>query len=563
MDQDGGDLRSYINVLRARKWQALTAMGVIMLAAAVLALLLPPAYKATATIEVEEQGVPSDLVPSTVTTYAAQRIQFISNRVMTDEKLGQIVQKFHVYPDLLAQGALGAAVAKLRHMITLDTVDVTVSAPNGQSSNATIAFMLTYEGEAPEVTQAVANELAQLFLTENVKIRTQSAVVASSFLADEANRLRAHISEMESRLAAFKQKHVNELPELADLNMQMLNRTDSELLSVDNQIQALESTKIDLQGQLAQTRPDTPIVSVTGQRILDSDERLKALEAQYAADAGVYSASHPDMVKMRREIAALRAGGAAADATEQMKQLTAARAELAEMRKRYSPEHPDVRRLKRSIQTLERALARPARAARAQVKPENPAYIALQSRLAETTNDLKALRAKRAELAAKIADYENRLIRTPQVEREYNPMMREYQNAVKRYDAVKSKQMEAQVARQLETAQQAERFSLLEAAKLPTQPRPYRLLVLLIGLALGVLGGIGYAALAEALDRSIRGEGALAGVAGEPPLATIPYIENGADGARRRARVVGMSVGASAGMALVVWAALQALWLRS
>ena len=192
MDQDGGDLKSYINVLRARKWQALAAMGVIVLAAAVVAALLPPVYRATATIEVEEQGVPSDLVPSTVTTYASQRIQFISNRVMTDEKLGQIVQKFHVYPDLLAEGAMGAAVAKLRRKITLDTVDVAVSNPNGQSSKATIAFMLTYEGETPEITQAVANELAQLFLTENVKIRTQSAVAASSFLADEASRLNRH-----------------------------------------------------------------------------------------------------------------------------------------------------------------------------------------------------------------------------------------------------------------------------------------------------------------------------------------------------------------------------------
>ena len=71
MDQDGGDLKSYINVLRARKWQALAAMGMIVLAAAVVAALLPPAYRATATIEVEEQGVPSDLVPSTVTTYAS------------------------------------------------------------------------------------------------------------------------------------------------------------------------------------------------------------------------------------------------------------------------------------------------------------------------------------------------------------------------------------------------------------------------------------------------------------------------------------------------------------
>jgi succinoglycan biosynthesis transport protein ExoP len=564
MDRDGSDLKSYINVLRARKRQVLGAMGVLALLAGAVAILVPPAYRATATIVVEEQGVPADLVPSTVTTYASQRIQLISRQVMTDAKLAQVVQKFHVYPALQQEGALDEAVEKLRAKITLEILDTDVTDPkSGRSGKATIAFTLTYKGETPEVTQAVTNELANLFLTENVKMRTQSAVAASSFLAEEANRLHRQMSELETRIAAFKQKNVNQLPELADLNMQMMNRTDSELLSVDNQIQALESTKIDLGGQLAQTHPDTPIMSVTGQRILDSSERLRALEAQYAGDAGVYSPSHPDMVKMRREIASLRGGGGGADAGEQMKQLTASRAALAEMRKRYSAEHPDVQRLTRSIAALERSVKHPARVARSSaVKPENPAYIALQSRLAETANELKALRAKRTELSAKIADYEQRLIHTPQVEREYRPMMREYDNAVKRYDEIKAKQMEAQVAAQLETEQKGERFSLLEAAELPTHPaKPGRLMILWVGLALSVLGGIGYASLAEALDRSIRGEGTLAGIAGEPPLATIPYIENGADTARRRkARAVGVTVGATAGVVLVVWA-LQSLWI--
>src|SRR5437899_5748621 len=110
--------------------------------------------------------------------------------------------------------------------------------------------------------------------------------------------------------------------------MQLRDRADSEIKDLDREISSLDERKFYLEGQLAQMKPNPPLISAAGDRILDSDERLKALQAQYASLSGVYSGSHPDIVKMRREIEALKKEtGSGADSQEQAKQLVRLRAD--------------------------------------------------------------------------------------------------------------------------------------------------------------------------------------------------------------------------------------------
>ncbi len=126
------------------------------------------------------------------------------------------------------------------------------------------------------------------------------------------------------------------------------------------------------------------MISASGERILDADERLKALQAQYASLSGIYSANHPDVIKMRREIDALKKEtGGDGDTQEQAKQLTRMRADLATMREKYSDDYPDVVKLKKSIAALEESHKKTYASSDAPKfrKPENPAYIALQSQL--------------------------------------------------------------------------------------------------------------------------------------------------------------------------------------
>jgi protein tyrosine kinase modulator len=246
------------------------------------------------------------------------------------------------------------------------------------------------------------------------------------------------------------------------------------------------------------------------------------------------------------------------------------RADLATMRDKYSDDHPDVVKLKKSIAALEAAQSPPASPKPAALKPENPAYIALQAQLEATLSELKSSRTKRAALQSKVASYDLRLEQTPQVEREYLELTRDHEASLMRYREIRAKQMQANIGEELEKDRKGERFSLIDPPQLPEKPSsPNRPAILLLGLVLSLGGGVGSAAVLESMDDSVRGSKALAGLLQVPVLAVIPYIENDAQKQRKR-KLVRVVVASSIATLVVVillvhffFIPLDVLWFRA
>ena len=537
MEEQTKSLSDYLSAFRRRKMQIAIIFSVLMVIALAIAFLLPPVYQSTATILIEEQEVPPELVQSTITSYADQRIQVISQQVMTRQNLLEIVNKYNLYPEVRERQTTEDVLGRMRDDISLNIISADVVDPRrGVPTKATIAFTLSYNGDNPAATQRVASELVSLYLNENLKNRQEKTQETRVFLSEEAERLSDYLSKLLVKIAAFKEQNVGRLPELMQLNIQMRDRADSELMAVDQQLRALEERKIYLEGQLAQLKPNTPLISSSGERILNTDERLKTLQAAYTSLSGVYTPDHPDLKKMQREIAALEGeGGGDPDSAEHAKQLTRLRAELAVSSEKYSANHPDVVRLKREIKALE-SLQSLSRGPRLEDEPpENPAYITLQAQLEAANSDARSLQERRAELEAKIASYEERLEQTPQVEREYLDLSRDYENARQRYLEINQKQMQAQVAEELEKDRKGERFSLIDPPQLPEKPEsPNRPAILLVGFVLALGGGMAYAGVLESVDNAVRGPKSLNAALGAPPLAIIPYVENRRDLSRRQ-----------------------------
>ncbi len=86
-------------ILRRRKFHLVLPVTVILLLSGALAYFLPKIYLSTATILIEQQEIPQNIVASTVTGYAAERIEVIRNRVMTRDNLWKVVEKYDLYPD--------------------------------------------------------------------------------------------------------------------------------------------------------------------------------------------------------------------------------------------------------------------------------------------------------------------------------------------------------------------------------------------------------------------------------------------------------------------------------
>jgi uncharacterized protein involved in exopolysaccharide biosynthesis len=525
-------LRDLVEIVRRRRKLLLGTLIGALLAVLALAILLPPTFRSTGTILIEQQEVPPDLVRSTVTSYADQRLQVINQRVMTTQNLLEIIRRYDLYPTMMKRESRERIIEEMRDDILFNMLSADVIDPrSGVPRKATIAFTVSYEHRAPDLAMKVANDLTTLYLNENLTSRTRLAQDTSTFLTTEGDRLQREVAELERKLAAFKARNVEQLPELAQLNLQLLDRTEQELRSAETEMRSLSQQRTFLEAQLVQVKPNSVLVSETGERILSPADRLKMLKSELASRRAIYASGHPDIVRIEREISGLEAGGLgqpAADPNDVARRLDAARGELAIAVDRYSAEHPDVKRWERSIAQLETELAtaqsQPTRE-RISESADNPAYIQLRAQLEAATNDMRALEGKIASLKSQAFSYQRKVSISPRIEQEYREITRDYDNAQLRYRELRAKQMEAELAQNLESGRKGERFTLIEPPMPPEEPAsPNRLAILIVGLllSLGLAGGS--AAIAESLDTSVRSRRDLLDVMRAAPLAMIPKI---------------------------------------
>jgi succinoglycan biosynthesis transport protein ExoP len=532
--------------------------GATTVIAILVAILLPGTYRSTATILIEQQEIPQEMVRSVITSFADQRVQVISQRVMTTKNLMTLIDRYSLYPSIREKAPREVLLAKMRddigmHLISADVVDPR----SGRPTQATIAFSVSYESPSPDLALKVANDLTSLYLNENLTSRAQLSEQTFAFLTEQTNQESAHINELDAQLAAFKEKHHDDLPDLLQLNIQTAQRTELDLHESQNRIAALDSQRVLLESQLAQLSPNSQVYSDTGQRIFGSEDRLKDLKSKLAAYKALYGPNHPDVLSTQREVDGMEKEIASEDGTsDRLRQLSEAKAKLAALREKYSPTYPDVVSLQREIEGLETAVQADAAAPTEQTSSkhaDNPVYIQVKGQLDALSVDRESEVKKRDELQGKLENYEKRMAQSPEVERQYREMVRELEAAQLKYQEILSKQTEAQVAQNLEAERKGEKFTLIEPPQPPEKPvSPNRMLIVFGGIVLALGLGCGAVVARELLDASVRGPGDIRQLLQVPALASIPLIVTASDRARqRRFRLYSWS-GTAAALLLIV-----------
>lgn len=568
-EQQTKDIQDYIIAIRKRKIAIFWIFSVVLFLTVAVAFLLPAIYQSGSTILIEQQEIPRELVMSTVTSYAAERIQTIQARVMTRTNLLRIIEKFKLYEDERKFETSEEIIERITEDISLNVISAEVVDPRtGRPSSATIAFSLSYRGESPPKVQRVANELTSLYLNENLTNRTQKAADTSAFFKEESGRLGKIIDGLESKLAVFKQEHANALPELQRLNLEIMQRKEVELTTLDARLRTLDEKAFYLNGQLAQIDPGNPAIP-------GSVERLKVLKAEYASVSSKYSDEHPDVLRLKNEIESLEEEtGGSDDADAIAEQLKVLNTELAQKKRKYTAEHPDIVSLQQKINGLNKELSASKKGTDSvkeyySTQPDNPLYITMQSQLAGVASEIKSLKEQRVGILQKINELEKSLYEAPQVEREYLVLKRDYENAVVRYQETKAKQMRADVAKQLESESKGERFTLIDPATLPEKPiKPNRPAIVFLGLILALGCSLGFAIVADVISGAVRGPRGIQRLLGVMPLSIIPYEMNLHDKAktkRIKKRVIILFI-ASIIFALIfihfVVSPLDVLWFR-
>ncbi len=536
----------YVAILKRRFTVVLISFVAVLVGGVYFAYSLPGTYRSTSTILIEQQNISTDFVQTTVTTYADEQLELMTRRVMSTPTLTSIVEKFALYPLITGPDANHAAVEKLRENTLLETQAADISDPrSGRAMRATIAFNLSFDHTDAETAQLVAQELADLYLKENIASRTSQAQLTVEFVEGSIETAKRDLDKAADALAQFKDLHAGNLPELLNFHLQSIDRTEQQLDNLDGEIRESRNRQFTLETELATTNPFGNAVDENGDPILGTADRLALLQNERLRLLSIYSPAHPAVMQAEREIQMLTRGapaaeGAAGNVLALRAQLDAVLTELQQARQAYTEDHPSVLRLSRSATVLQEQLEQASTSPGAQqsslaaLASRDPVVQQLRQQIQTEKAYLQSLITRRAELEGKLDEFRRRVAAVPQIEREYEVLTRESESAAARYNEAVAQLDNAQRAQTLETEGGGDRFTLLEAPLLPSNTyKPNRQALTLVVLLLALGTGIGLATVFDSLDRSVKGATELAELTGAPPLAVIPFLETSTDQRRR------------------------------
>jgi polysaccharide chain length determinant protein (PEP-CTERM system associated) len=494
-----------------RKWWIVVPAVLIAGGVAVWTQRLPNTYKSDTLIMVVPQRVPESYVRSTITQSITDRLQSITQQILSRTRLERIIDDLGLYAERRKTAIMEDIVEGMRR-------DIDIQVVKGDT------FRVGFRSGDPRTAMRVAERLASLFIDESLRDREVLAEGTNQFLEAQLEEARRQLIDNEKKLEDYRRRHSGQLPTQLEANMQGLHNTEM-------QIQAL-------------------VDSVSR----DQDRRLvleRALADAEAADSLAAPAVLP------------ASSGTTKTAAQE---LSEARADLQALELRLKPEHPDVGRARRRVAELQvkadqEALAQP-------VSPENaPAQSAAalrRNRLEEMRNELANLEKqiaykgeKEQELRANLSIYQGRIEATPTRESELADLTRDYGTLQAAYRNLLAKKQDSQISANLERRQIGEQFRILDAARLPARPdSPNRPRYYQLGVAAGLGFGLALAALLEYLDRTMRSEGDVRAALNVMVLATIPVIE----AQRESRRVLKVASVAVAGLA-VAGVAAGAYWV--
>ncbi len=521
------------DIIKRRKFFIIIPFVIIFSIGILTAFLLPSVYNASTTIMIQQQQIPSEFVQSTVQTVVEESLEIIAYQVMSRKKLLEIIERFNLYKDLLKRKTSEEVIEKMRGDIKRKTMSTqVVNQQTGREAIVTTAFKLSYEGKNPQKVLKVANILASLYMEQNLKDREEKAKTTTDFMSSELTVLNENINKLEKKIALFKGKHLKALPEMNQINFQMVEKIERDIENIEEQIKTINERKIFLNSQLTGLDPEILVTN--------AKKKLEDYKNSYLLMTASLGKTYPDVIKLKREIDALEQEKKIKKGILPVKQeqLDELKTELAEELTKYSDRHPDIIKIKKAIETLENEINKEKKniitKETDEESPDNPAYVSLSTQIKTSEIEIEALHKKAYALKIKLKDYEQRLELAPQIELEYKLLTRNYDNAWQRYQETLHKQMLAKSAEAMEKSRKGQRFTIIDAAILPEKPsKPNRVAIIFIGFIFAVGIGGGLAALKEITDQSIRSENALYDLTNRPVLGVIAYIETKEDKKRK------------------------------
>ena len=504
---EGLDLQHYLGVVRRRHLHFLIPLFLGWALVWGASWVLPPRYQSSTLILVEQPSMPKDYVTPNVSDDLQQRLQSITQQILSRTRLLHIIDQFNLYSGERAKWSPDEKVEHMRKDINIDLV-------RDARSDQITAFNVSYLSGNPRLAQQVTSELTNLFINENLEVRQQQSEDTTQFLESQLETAQKTLEQQEDRVRLFKAQHVGEMPGQLASNLQILSGLQSQLQNEEDALNTAKQQHVYLQTlsdqyrALQGTSKGADGSTTVGLPALD--QQLEKLKAQLADLRSHYTDRHPDVRKVKEQIAE----------TEKMRdQLLAS----------LKTKGPDTATSNPDAPSPMSAGVDPAQASMlAQIQSQ------LRSNQLEITNRDHSI----ATLKEKVDDYQGRLNQEPVREAQLADLNRGYDQSKANYDDLLKKKNESKMATSMELLQQGERFRMIDPPSFPEKPEfPNRLKFCGIGLGVGLALGVFVAGAFEFMDDRMYNAKEIRKLLPAEVIGEIPAIVNLSDAQSASRRV--------------------------
>ncbi len=485
-----------------RRWLIMVPLCIFLTLGFLHTLTSNKIYEASTTILIQPQRVPSNYVQSIVTTDIVQRINTISQQILSRTNLEKIIKKFGLYQDNEEMYTEDKVIGMRNRVVVTESTTRT---------RGLDAFTISFTGSNPEIVEDVVNELANFFMNENLKARESQAIGTSEFLESELDKIKKKLEDREQILAVYRSQHLGGLPDELETNLRTLDRlqlqhTDSltALRDVQNAVARLKN-QISRLREMAQSNT-TATIQQDG-TIVESST-LSISEQQYEVDKRQlddlllkYTEKHPEVIRLTKNIEKIKI-------------------KIQEEKKEETRQN-----LAQATQTPEGSYAASA---------TNNILSQHEYNLKQLESDIFNLKANIREIEKTTIVYQKRVEDTPKREQELQSIQRDYNNIRASYSSLLARRLEAELAVNMEKKQKGEQFRIIDYARLPEKPispNVKKLFIFSIAIGLGIGGGIIF--LLESFNPAIRSERQIETGLGLPILASIPPLAQPGDNIKK------------------------------
>jgi succinoglycan biosynthesis transport protein ExoP len=466
----------YISVVRRRMWWLIVPLVLAAAVGAALITWLPRQYRTSATLGVSLPAVTSQLLTEAQKVTPEERLRNINQLLTSDAVLQRVVTEEGLDKTTTA----AEAVQRLRQRVVTTPLQET-ALPNSPVER----FTLAYTDDEPSVTQRVTNRLADVFVQEASRKRAVRAEETAMFINMQVEASQKRLADLETRLRGAKEAYMGALPEQTDANVAMVTGLQQQLETTTNAIRGEQDRLSIIERQIESMQGGAVgEVALPGAPAASSPAAVRAiaLERELSAARGSYTESHPDVVRLRDELAAARAA-ATAEAN------------------------------------------RPAEDRVASLRVD-PVYRGLTLDREQARLRIRELQRSEGQVRSQIGVYRARVESAPRVEQQLSTVQREYELEKQQYATLSQRLRTAEMTDSIERNQGGERFAVITRAALPTEPSsPNTQRLMLVSILLGLCLGGALAMGREYLDRSIHDVRALRDIQ-VPVLGEIPRIAN-------------------------------------